>query len=40
MKAPDLSPPFLDYRHRVIDVVDALPKCLDGWAGPTLDDAN
>lgn len=30
----------LFYRHRVIDVVDALPKYLDGWDGPTLDSAN
>ncbi len=37
----DLQPtmhPF--YRQRVIDVVDALPKYLDGWDGPTLDNAN
>ena len=37
----DLQPTMhLFYRHRVIDVVDALPKFLDGWDGPTLDDAN
>ena len=29
----------LFYRQRVIDVVDALPKYLDGWDGPTLDSA-
>ncbi|MDN7490731.1 hypothetical protein QZM35_23745 [Burkholderia sp. AU45274] len=40
MQASVLSPPFLDYRYRVIDVVDARPKFLDGRAGPTLDDAN
>ena len=27
----------LFYRHRVIDVVDALPKFLDGWNRPMLD---
>lgn len=27
----------LFYRDRVIDVVDALPKYLDGWDGPTYD---
>ncbi|MFJ2995722.1 GFA family protein [Pandoraea sp. NPDC087047] len=27
----------LFYRHRVIDVSDALPKYLDGWDGPTYD---
>lgn len=30
----------LFYRQRVIDVVDALPKFLDGWDGPTLDTPN
>lgn len=24
----------LFYRHRVVDVADALPKYLDGWDGP------
>ncbi|MDR6503660.1 hypothetical protein ACPUER_17895 [Burkholderia sp. DN3021] len=37
----DLQPTMhLFYRQRVIDVVDALPKYLDGWDGPTLDNAN
>ncbi|MBN3817785.1 aldehyde-activating protein [Paraburkholderia sp. Se-20369] len=37
----DLQPTMhLFYRHRVIDVVDALPKYLDGWDGPTLDPAS
>lgn len=26
----------LFYRHRVIDIVDDLPKYLDGWDGPTI----
>jgi hypothetical protein len=29
----------LFYRQRVIDVVDALPKYVDGRAGPTFDPA-
>jgi len=37
----DLQPTMhLFYRHRVIDVIDALPTFLDGWDGPTLDDAS
>lgn len=37
----DLRPTMhLFYRHREIDVVDALPKFLDGWDGRTLDDAS
>ncbi|WP_217590188.1 GFA family protein [Burkholderia sp. GbtcB21] len=37
----DLQPTMhLFYRQRVIDVIDALPKYLDGWDGPTLDNAN
>ncbi|MGS0897051.1 GFA family protein [Burkholderia stagnalis] len=37
----DLQPTMhLFYRQRVIDVVDALPKYLDGWDGPTFDVAN
>ncbi|KVO37910.1 aldehyde-activating protein [Burkholderia ubonensis] len=30
----------LFYRQRVIDVVDPLPKYLDGWDGPTLEAAS
>ncbi|WP_226142932.1 hypothetical protein [Burkholderia cenocepacia] len=30
----------LFYRQRVIDVVDALPKYVDGRAGPTRDSAS
>ena len=39
---PDVLQPtmHLFYRQRVIDVVDALPKYLDGWDGPTLDSAH
>jgi len=29
----------LFYRHRVIDVLDDLPKYLDGWDGPTYEAA-
>lgn len=37
----DLQPTMhLFYRQRVIDVVDALPKYLDGWDGPMLDPAS
>ncbi|MCW3662462.1 GFA family protein [Burkholderia cenocepacia] len=37
----DLQPTMhLFYRQRVLDVVDALPKYVDGWDGPTLDPAN
>lgn len=28
----------LFYRHRVVDVMDALPKYLDGWDGPVYED--
>ncbi|MDF3832523.1 GFA family protein [Cupriavidus basilensis] len=33
---PDALQPamHLFYRHRVVDVADALPKYLDGWDGP------
>nr|WP_254596402.1 GFA family protein [Burkholderia pseudomultivorans] len=39
---PDALQPtmHLFYRQRVIDVVDALPKFLDGWDRPTLDTSN
>ncbi|MFC4702320.1 MULTISPECIES: GFA family protein [Paraburkholderia] len=30
----------LFYRHRVIDVIDALPKYLDGWDGPVFEAGN
>lgn len=30
----------LFYRHRVIDVNDALPKYLDGWDGPVLQEGD
>jgi hypothetical protein len=30
----------LSYRQRVIDVVDALPRYLDGWDGPPPDSAS
>ncbi|KVC38960.1 aldehyde-activating protein [Burkholderia pseudomultivorans] len=41
-RLPDALQPtmHLFYRQRVIDVVDALPKFLDGWDGPTLDTPN
>ena len=36
---PDALAPtmHLFYRHRVVDVADALPKSLDGWDGPMYD---
>jgi len=30
----------LFHRQRVIDIVDTLPKYVDGWDGPTFDPAN
>ncbi len=37
----DLQPTMdLFYRQRMIDIVDARPKYVDGWDGPTFDAAS